>query len=341
MNKKIVIIFLALVFTFAFTAILGAETKVIPMPDLLKPETIFFTESRMYVTEKTTVYIYSLKDHKLINKFGKKGAGPAEFMVDYRLLGLFISKQGRDLMIHSFGKVSWFTRDGVYKREMKMPNPVILFVQALGDNIIGRRIVNTEVRWQVLTLFDPKFNKIKEIFRAKHLAQPGKGTDTLNFTPPASVYDNKLFVVPDNNFTIDVYDQDGKKLYSINREEKRRPVTAADKKKIVHFYETSPLTKDGIQFLRPLRFPGYFHAIRGLVAAEDKIFVVTNHENEAGYLECIVLDLEGKLLKRTHVPLKATGPLELSPFSIHNSSFYQLKEDDEGEEWTLNITPVL
>ncbi|MCP5051672.1 MAG: hypothetical protein GY940_31180, partial [bacterium] len=54
-----------------------------------------------------------------------------------------------------------------------------------------------------------------------------------------------------------------------------------------------------------------------------------------------VLDLKGKLLKRTYVPLKATGPMELSPFSIHNGSFYQLKEDDEGEEWTLNITPVL
>ena len=64
------IIFFLLCCTF-----ISAETKVIPMPDLMKPGNIYFDESRMYITENANVYIYSTKDYKLIKKFGQKGEG--------------------------------------------------------------------------------------------------------------------------------------------------------------------------------------------------------------------------------------------------------------------------
>ncbi|MCP5108107.1 MAG: hypothetical protein GY950_32265 [bacterium] len=337
MYKKAIVILIFL----ALSTALSAESKVIPMPELMKPHNIFFDKTRMYVTEYTNVYIYSLKDFKMIGKFGKKGEGPQEFLLDPTMPGLYVSKQGSDLMIQSFGKISWFTTDGTYKNEIKMPNPYMLFTQALGNNIAARRLILGRERWQALTIFDKSFKKIKEIYRVKHLFQPGKGTHVLGLTPPAFVYKNKLYVVPDNSFTIKVYDQSGNQLYVIQREEKKRPVNAKDKKKIMNFYKTSPLSKDYLQFMKPFHFPEHFPAIKGIAVGDEKIFVVTNHQNKAGRQECLIMDLKGKLLKRTHVHMTDSGILQLSPFTIHKGAVHQLTENEEKEEWRLTITKVL
>ena len=78
MIKKMMVILL----TVLLAALLGAETKVIPMPDLMKPQLILLDKTQMYITEDTSIFIYSLKDFKLIKKFGKRGEGPQEFIVN-------------------------------------------------------------------------------------------------------------------------------------------------------------------------------------------------------------------------------------------------------------------
>lgn len=337
MYKHVISIFIILL----LGTIAAAQTKSIPMPDLVKPDTIFFDENQMYITEHEKVYIYSTKDFKLIKVFGKKGEGPQEFLLDPTMPGLYLSKQGDDILVQSFGKISRWNTKGIYKSETRLPNPYILYLQALGDNLVGRKLILGKERWQAITVYNKSFKNPKEIYRVKHLFQPGQGTHTMNLTPPAVVYQDKLFTLPGQTFTINVYDQNGKELYSIKRNEKKRPVTSTDKKKIINFYKTNPLTKDYFQVLKPFFFPENYPAIKNFAINGDRIYVITYHENKKGHKECLVLDLKGNLLKRTHVPVTDSQILQLSPFAVHNGAIHQLTEDIDEEEWSLNITKVL
>ena len=53
MIKKMMVILLMVL----FAALLGAKTRVIPTPDLMKPEALFFDKTQMYVTESTSIFI--------------------------------------------------------------------------------------------------------------------------------------------------------------------------------------------------------------------------------------------------------------------------------------------
>jgi len=57
------------------------RAKTIPLPDLMKPASIAADAERLYISDGTTVHVYSRNDFKLEKTFGKKGEGPQEFMV--------------------------------------------------------------------------------------------------------------------------------------------------------------------------------------------------------------------------------------------------------------------
>jgi len=323
-----------------FAAGLAAESKVLPVPDLLKPEGILFDKARMYVIEGTSVYIYSLKDFQLIKKFGKKGEGPQEFMVNPQLSPLFINVHTEDIVVNSFGKLSWFAKDGTFKREFRTPSPFIMALQPLGKNFVGVRFALGQVRMQVLSLFDDKIKELKEIKRIKHLFQPGKGTRLLESLPSTVVYDNKIFYAWEKDFVIKVLNSDLNELYTIERSDEKRKVTADDKKKIIDFLKTYPQTKDIIEILKPFHFPDYFPSIAGLVVTGHKIYVITFKEDKAENDECIIFDLGGKLIKRVFLPVKMSTPILPYPYNIHEGFMYQVVEDEEKEEWAIHVTEI-
>ena len=60
--------------------------RVTIFKELLKPNRIYLDQDRIYITERTKVFVYSLKDYKLINTFGKQGEGPGEFKIPLYIL---------------------------------------------------------------------------------------------------------------------------------------------------------------------------------------------------------------------------------------------------------------
>ncbi len=325
-----------------FTAILGAETKVVPLPDLLKPETLVLDKTQMYVTEGTSIYIYSLKDFKLVKKFGKQGAGPQEFMFSPQagVTGLTLSVHTEDIIVNSFGKISWFTKDGKFKKELKLPYPLTYALQPFGKNLVGLRLTVDKVRLLSLNLYNDKLEMLKEINKRPHSFQPGKGLRLLEFNPVSTVYEDKLFLAWETDFVIKVVDTDINELYTIKRNEKKRKVTEDLKKKIIDYFKTAPETKDYFEYLKPFHFPEYFPAIFSIVVTGSGIYVVTFQEDEAENDECLILDLKGKLLKRVFLPLKMSTPLIPHPYSIQEGVLYQVVENEEKEEWELHITRI-
>ncbi len=323
-----------------FAAGPAADTKAIPMPDLMKPEALIFDKTQMYITEGTTIYIYSLKDFKLVKKFGKQGGGPQEFMINPQLGPLLLSKQGDDLMVHSFGKVSWYTKDGTYLKEIKTPSPYMRNLQAFGKKIVGTRLTVGQERIMILSAYDDKFNELKEITRVNQPWQQGKGTRILETLMITTVYDNKLFIAWGQDFSIKVFDADLKELNIIKRNEKRRKVTEKDKKDIIDFLKVNPATKDFFEMMKPIITPDYYPAILGIVGTGNKLYVLTFIEDEGKNDECLIMDLNGKLLKRIFLPVKMATPIFPHPYTIHEGSMYQVVENVEEEEWSLHITKI-
>jgi hypothetical protein len=94
--------------------------SVIPLHDLVKPWTINVDKARIYITEGSVVYIYGSGDFKLIKKFGRQGEGPGEFKTNARNMGLEIDLflHPDHLVINSFHRVSLFTRQGEYIKQI-------------------------------------------------------------------------------------------------------------------------------------------------------------------------------------------------------------------------------
>ena len=107
--KKVFVLvgLLSLLCSFSFAEIIAT------LDEVMKPTAIEIDDQNLYVVEGTSVYIYSLKDFKLVKKFGKKGEGPKEF----KMMITRIITQKDDLLINSFGKISFYSKNGKFIKE--------------------------------------------------------------------------------------------------------------------------------------------------------------------------------------------------------------------------------
>ena len=101
-----------------FTGLVFAG-KVVPFPDLLKPEAIAVDNEYIYITEGASVHIYSLKDFTLKKKFGKPGEGPQEFKL-FPGVALRLTVLPDYLLLESMGKLSYYTKEGNFKKEIQL-----------------------------------------------------------------------------------------------------------------------------------------------------------------------------------------------------------------------------
>jgi hypothetical protein len=345
MNKKVLIVISLVLVTF----VLSAKTRIVPLAELNKPEPqIGIDKDRMYVLEGETIYIYSLKDFKLIKKFGKRGEGPMEFMTS-SLMGpmgaLSIDVRDNKLLVKSMGKLSWFTKDGAFIKEMKSPFPIMMAALMFGKHIVMQKYEFSGVRYQTLVVLNEKLETIKELSKMEDGFQPGKGMMVLKRIPVQAVYEDKLFVAWEEEFEIKVLDSKLNQLYTIKHKVEREKVTEDIKKKVIHFFKTSPMTKNFFEMFKPIRFPEYFPAILGMVATGGKLYVLTftssdEEENNVQYTEILIFDIKGKFLKKVMFPLKMMDPIQWYPFAIHEGTIYQLIEDPDEEKWDVHITEI-
>lgn len=340
MLRRIGLIFI-LVLTFR---LMGAETTVTPLPDINKPDSVYLDKKQMYVTEDTSIYIYSLNNLKLIKKFGKRGEGPQEFMLDPGLGPLYLDVSSKDIIVNSFGKISWFTKDAAFTREFKLPNPLVMDIRPFGRNYIGTQFSMSKVRYRILNLYDKKIEIVKEIDKVEHTFQAGKGLKVMHVNPTHVVYDNKLFVAWKNDLVIKVLNSDLKELYTIKYPLERQKIREEDKKKIIQYFKTDNETKAFFNLIQPITFPEVYPAILEMFVTGEKIYVVTfksNDEKEdVQNTEVLILDIKGKFLKKVPVPLKMMTPLKQSPYTIYEGKLYQLVEDSNEEEWSVHVTEI-
>lgn len=308
--------------------------KVAVINEVLKPTSIAVDDTQLYIVERTSIFIYSLKDYTFIKKFGKDGQGPREFAF-HRNVPLSIDVSSGDIIIYSFGKVSFFSKDGNFKREVKTKGLGWNFCP-LKERYVGySQTRENDILYSSINFFDSDFNRGKEIARLKY-GDKSKNIEHLNGAFEFHINKNRIFVAASKEFVIDVLDQTGKKLYSIIREYKRVKFDPVFERKIHDMWKKG--NPDNYEFFKnKLKFPDYFPAIRFFSMDDNKIYVVT-WKREKNKIEFFILDLKGNLLKQKYMAAafreEKTG---FFPMDISGGKLYQLVEGEE-ETWELHVS---
>jgi hypothetical protein len=88
-------------------------------------------------------------------------------------------------------------------------------------------------------------------------------------------------------------------------------------------------------------FKEYFPVIKNIAVDNDTLYVITNNRKHEQW-ECIVMDFEGKELKRVFVPLQDSEPYTYYPLlcAIEKGKHYALIEDEDEETWELHLKVI-
>ena len=323
-------------------AVMVFPSQRVPMPDLLKPDSITVDGGQIFITDQAVLRIYSLKDFRLQKKFGKEGEGPKEFLVRLDAgLGLGICVKADFILVNSWNKVTFLTRNGDYIRETG--SRAVQTFKPLGDKFVGYTadtidgILNLTIR-----LYDKDFKDEKVIYRKEWYAQLKKNFNPLHLAigmPRRALfhtYDNKLFVEGENGEIV-VFDGLGNKILTITHDYKKVPFTRKHIDEILKSFE-----KRGPGLLRLAKqrgeYPEYFRP-RYFTVADGKVYVLT-YEQEGGKSAFYIFDFKGQFLKKVFAPFYESDFLHFYPYSISGGKLYQLLDNEDTEEWELVVSDL-
>jgi len=320
----------------------GLTTAAAVLPDISKPQSIHVDKGQLFITEGASVYIYSLKDFSLQKKFGKSGEGPREFKItSYGGSGIAIDVLPDTILVSSVGKLSFFTRQGAFKKELKAAYTFfgnVFF--GLGDRFAGMSSAQYDGKnYITAAIYDAQLKKITEVCKWENPYRQGKGTRMFVNPPIFDTDDNKLFALQGNGITIDVFDSSGKKLYTVDHKYEKIKITKEIEKEVIHFFKTDPSTAAVFQYMQPLIFPEYYPGVYFFLVKNKKIYIFTFKQKGDKY-QCLIFDLKGKLLKETFYPLAKQTFLIYYPLTFEDWKLYQLVENEEEEKWGLYITDI-
>ncbi len=275
-----------------------------------------------------------MKDFKLVKKFGKAGEGPQEFN---RFAAITPLKD--KLLINSMNKLSYFTKDGKYIREIKTKGGFAFLYLPLGDKYVGRGIGNKDnTRYVSINLYDKNLNKIDTLLNQEDDNQFAKGSlKILNSSLNYMTFNDKLYLVNGSDFEVKVYDSSAKEIMTIKRDYKREKFTEENKQAVFDVIKNSPQQKQFFDVIKKMAvFPKEWPAIASVFERDNIIYVSTFKSSDKTKYEFFLFDANGKFIHSMYIPLKFQTALQPYPMSIKNGNLYQLIENEDDEEWELH-----
>jgi len=330
------IIFLLMIPLFMFSK------KVTTFSELMYPRTIDIDSEKIYITDDYSIFIYSLKDFKLIKKFGRRGEGPGEFKINPKIKILSDSiwiKSGRE-------KISIYSKEGKLIKDIRVPIKFFLFFP-VKNNFVGMqsmRFYQGGGSIFTIKIFDPEYGIKKEIYEFSEYS--GKKGGKMNYGVFKTLilwktYKDKIYVGDmEKGFYMTVFDHNGKKLYEIKKKYKKIPVTKEIKKEWMNQFDGSraSIIKDRFNFV----FPEYFPAYKGFTIANDNIYFFT-YKKKNNKNEIVIMDLKGNNQRSVYIDIagvRYVPGIGLKKGTIHNHKFYQLKENIDNELWELHTENI-
>lgn len=350
--KKYILTLLVLFITNVIFAV-----KIGDVQDLIKPKYLKINGDEIIVVEDSTfsIHVYSLKTLKMKHKLGKKGKGPGEFKARP-----FISEVSPNyIMGCDWNKLIWFSREGKVIKEVVTNEPNLRLITPIKDHYAAVEFIFHQKTGDldiVLVLLNSQFEKIKKIarvdkFHRVQFANQPRETATVDLLLHYifySIYDDKIFFAnSQKGLYFDVFDHQGNHLYSIDKNDKVKKIKVDDayKERLIDYVKLHDRAFYDKYDRNNFLFFTHLPAIKNFRISDKKIFVITYKEKD-NMRELIVLDLKGKILNKTFLPLKSikltriVGGIGGDTFTVHKGMLYELIENEKTKIWELHKTDL-
>ncbi len=343
MLRKLLIVSLTLLAPLLISA------SGILLQDIVNPGNIVVGNSNIYITQDTDVFIFKKNTGELIKKFGKQGEGPGEFRKSpapwIPSLTIYLTPDNR-LLINSMGKVSFFTASGEFISEHKVGGRLGRFMP-LGKGYIKMTIERDgDTRVIAANLIDADFKKTSRLFSTLWPAQSGKKRNPVIMSQMTTLFDKytcgKGVALPDEKGNFHIFNTEGKKILNFTPPYTRIKPDKAFQNSLDKFFSEDPrykrpYTQDKNRGLieLPSRLPEY----RDYRIDENNVYVISNFRKDGKY-EMLVYSLNGKMLKKTFIPLAEKDLLNVFPFDIRDGKLFQVVTDDDEEECKLVVNKI-
>ncbi len=332
--KKIIYILLFLLIVPILT---GKERHIIS--GLGRPVSLNVDNKHLYIIENCRIHIYSISDLSHIRSFGKQGQGPGEFHT-LPHVPVTLDCSTNELIIGSIRKISYYSKEGDLKREVKAEN--LAYKLVFLDKQNGRprflgwsRVTHDRFNYNTIVVFDHELKKVKQIYEAKDPYQgPGKGYEILTKVFDFLSHRGKIIIPGKDNRSLDILDHELNFDFTLIPDIRPVRVPESFKFELLHYLKTSAETKNAYPLIKPVRFPDHFPAVQSFYANSGKIYIMTWDKSKTGNL-FLTYTMDGKLISEIFLPVRHETATQPYPMTIKNGKLYQLVENTEAEEWEL------
>jgi len=336
MKVKIIFILICLVL-FLGLDLVAEKTAV--LSELTNPDSIRVGSGRLYVQERTAIYIYDPETFQLIGKFGKEGEGPGELKVNPFGAPMIMTPHQNRVYVSSLGKLSVFSKTGTLIREHKV-HSMDSFIP-LGDGYIcfstAPREKNSQEMVLAFFLADQDLKKQKLLYQTDFRINQNSDIE-FPFTPFEPFVDGDRFYVVDgiNGFVIKVFDTSGKMVRRIQKQYPELKILPSYRKETLEWFKTNPKYRQLYEMLKDrIKFKKYYPPLYSIQVDRGKIYAITNILKK-DLRECLVLDSEGREIKQAHLPIPEQYGMDFKMlFTFKDGLFYRLAENPETEDWEL------
>lgn len=346
MKKIIFLIFVLLI----MLNMVKAE-KMRDLDEVIKPELIEVAGDTILITEGAVVYTYDIKTFKFIKKFGRKGEGPGELKVTPSMANYIIPLK-KSFLIAGIDKAILFKTDGDPIKEFKIPI-FTSYVYPVNGNYIGMRFKPGDkgVAWFELTVMDKDMKEIKVFHKQK--MSGGQNRVDLTFDGMGIIVSDSRIYVENSpeGFNILTFDMDGNKLYEIKKDFEKVKFTEKMKDQAIEKLKIHPAVRqvgwENFKKIVKIEHGEFLPLIQDMVVDGKRIYVRTN-TRKSEKVEFIVMDMNGKILKKLFLPepndIDFGNKIFGRParfYKIYKSKYYYLKENIDEEMWELHKVDIL
>ena len=325
-------------------------SKSVVLNEIFNPSSIKVEKDRIFIAQDANIFIYSAKDFNFIRKFGKKGPGPKEFKQAPApwMPTITLFSKSNSIFVNSMGKVSHFSKDGVFIKEHKTTGVGRFgrYIPMDINYILIKRVEIDNIRYAVSFLIDPNFKKIKTLCRVKFPQQSGRKRNPILMAKIPEYFDRysskDKYVLPDETGKIHIFDKNGNKIQSFTPEYTKVKIDKKLEKKLDNYFLNHKLLKNSYMEYKSRKLISLGESLplfNYYRLTYDKIFIISSHTKDENY-ETFVYNYEGKLIKKIFLPIQKIDVISVVPFDIFKNKLYQLVYNDDNDEMNLVINEI-
>lgn len=298
------------------------------LPDLVKPSWLRVDNRYIYVSDRHSVFIYDRASFGLVKKIGKRGEGPGEFKSYPKILF-----KGSQLVLADAFKLIEFSADLTLIKETNFRSFTDRIIPVEDNWVLKTARMIDKISYNEFALYDDKFKKLKVL--AKPLVPKWESRTLIMPHTVARSWKGRIYIAqPEKGFYIEVFDNNGRRLFHIEKQIKKVKFEEKHRK----LYEDGILLFVGRRLFDKSKARGVFKKpmgefvpdINSFWVTDDRLYVKTFDITQTTE-KYIIMDLKGITIKKTFLP-KAYREL----LAFHNNIFYYLEDNEIIESWELH-----